>query len=90
MELLCIKSSTTHDSELTTVIEGCTYNLTKVVRATFTIPGSNCYIWYELLETGIAIHHSSLFVIAPPEIEDKSLKSCQKEYQRELLEESID
>jgi acetylornithine deacetylase/succinyl-diaminopimelate desuccinylase-like protein len=69
MELLCIKDSWCNQPNAILVYEGCRYNLEEVVKGLF-LYGTNNNIWYRLLETGVGTHHSSLFAVAPPVIEE--------------------
>lgn len=82
MELLCVESSTSDSKGALLVIKGCRYTLTRVVESDFIPRGRNNNICYELLETGMWLHHSSLFVIAPPvrdsEIEESKLLLAEK------------
>lgn len=68
MELICLEDSWSSYEHAILVKKGSRYNLINVVKGKYR-SGTNNNIWYELLETGTSIHHSSLFAVAPPIIE---------------------
>lgn len=71
MVVKCIETSNSNDPSAILVIEGCIYNVTNIVNSMYR-EGTNNSIWYQLLETGDLIHHSSCFIeINPDDIFDE-------------------
>jgi hypothetical protein len=74
MTVLCIKNSISHDPNAILVTEGCTYNVTNICKREYLV-GTDNNTWYELLETGNCLHHSTLFVEAEQEPEKELIEN---------------
>lgn len=82
MVVKCIESTWCKDSSAISVTKGNIYNVTAVIdklgnRSVFR-EGTTNSIWYEFLETGTWVHHSSCFEEINPEeyfeIENKNIE----------------